>query len=82
MEINDRFIDFRNLDDSIKNKISFDSVKPFCNYPEKFSLTYDQNHISFHFNAFDWTAPEKIMYSYRLLGLDENWSSASHDAFA
>lgn len=82
MEINDRFIDFRNLDDRVKNRIIFDSVKPFCNYPDKLSLTHDQNHISFHFNAIDWAAPDKIMYSYRLLGLDEKWSAASHDAFA
>ncbi len=82
IEINNRFYDFRNLQDSTKNKISFSEVKPFCNYPEKLSLSYDQNHISFHFSSIDWSAPDKIKYSYRLIGLDDKWSNPSSETIA
>jgi two-component sensor histidine kinase len=82
VEINERFYDFRNLGDNSKNKITFSSVVPFHNYPDDLSLSYDQNHLTFHFAAIDWSAPHKIKYSYRLLGLDGRWSNPSTDAFA
>ncbi len=82
IEINERFYDFRNLSDSSKRKITFSSVVPFYNYPDNLTLTYDQNHLTFHFSAIDWSAPGKIKYSYRLTGLDENWSSPSYESIA
>ena len=77
IEINDRHYDFRNLHDSAKNKITFSKVTPFYNYPDDLSLAYDQDHLTFHFSAIDWSAPDKIKYSYRMIGLDEGWSSPS-----
>jgi ligand-binding sensor domain-containing protein/signal transduction histidine kinase len=82
IEINERFYDFRNPGDSSKSKTTFSSVVPFHNYPEDLSLSYDQNHLTFHFSAIDWAAPEKIKYRYRLIGLDQNWSSPSSDPIA
>lgn len=81
-EINGQFLDFRNLTDSISKKIVFSSVIPFHNYPDEVQLDYDQNHLTFHFSAIDWSAPDKIKYSYRLIGLDPNWSNPSYEAFA
>jgi two-component sensor histidine kinase len=82
IEINDRFYDYHNFPDSSREKIDFSHVNPFSNYPEDLALSYDQNHLSFHFSAIDWAAPEKIKYSYRMIGLDERWSSPSPDAIA
>jgi|GEM_PF-1176407 len=74
IEINEQFYDFRNLSDSLHKKISFRSVIPFSNCPENLSLSYDLNHLSFNFSAIDWSAPDKIKYSYRMIGLNESWS--------
>jgi signal transduction histidine kinase len=57
-------------------------VVPFHNYPDDLVLSYDQNHLTFHFSAIDWSAPGKIRYSYRLPGLDENWSTPSYESIA
>jgi len=82
IEINERFYDFRNLQDSNNSKINFSSIAPFHNYPNDLTLTYDQNHVIFHFAAIDWTAPHKIKYSYRLLGSDREWSTPSSETSA
>ena len=82
IEINERFYDFRNLPDSLNKKISCESVVPFSNCPEMLSLSYDLNHLSFYFSAIDWSAPHKIKYSYRMVGLDEKWSKPSEETMA
>ena len=82
IEINERYYDFHNLDDKAVSKISFSSIAPFHNYPDGLTLHYNQNHLTFHFSAIDWSAPGKINYSFRLLRSDENWSSPSPIAFA
>ena len=82
VEINERFFDFRNLSDSSKSKINFSSVVSFYNYPNDLTLTYDQNHLIFHFAAIDWSAPHKIKYSYRLIGSGEEWSTPSTETTA
>ncbi len=38
-------------------------------------LAHDRNRLSFEFLGIDLTAPERVRYQYRLLGLDEGWSS-------
>ncbi len=81
IEINERFYDFRNLHDSTGSKISFSSIAPFQNLPDGLTLAYDQNHLTFHFSAIDWSAPDKIKYSYQLIGTDESWSSPSSNTF-
>lgn len=82
IEVNGRFFDFRSLADSTKDKINFSSIAPFHSYPDHLSLAYDQNHISFHFSAIDWSAPHKIKYSYRLTGSDHEWSLPSTETTA
>jgi len=82
LEINERFYDYRNLPDSLSKKITLSNVIPFSNYPEGLKLSYDFNHLSFHFSAIDWSAPDKIKYSYRMVGLDEKWSKPSEQTMA
>ncbi|HEX7847184.1 MAG TPA: ATP-binding protein, partial [Chitinophagaceae bacterium] len=55
---------------------------PFHNYPDHLSLAHDQNRISFHFAAIDWSAPHKIKYSYRLIGAEYGWSHPSPEPSA
>lgn len=82
LDINEQFIDYRNITDSLGNEIEFNGVQKFENYPLHLELPYDKNHLTFHFAAIDWSAPHKIKYSYRMLGLNDNWSAATHEAKA
>lgn len=82
IEINGQFEDFRNLPDSINNKNRFRPPAPFSNYPMEMKLSYNEDHLKFHFSAIEWNAPDKIKYSYRLIGSDAGWSNLSHEAEA
>jgi serine phosphatase RsbU (regulator of sigma subunit)/sugar lactone lactonase YvrE len=82
LDINEQFIDYRNITDSLGNEITFNGVQRFENYPLNLELPYDKNHLTFHFVAIDWSAPHKIKYSYRMLGLNDNWSAATHETKA
>jgi two-component system sensor histidine kinase ChiS len=72
--INEQFSDFRHLTVNDKNGMKFDSVARFYNYPLNLELPYYQNHLVFYFSTTDWSAPYKIKYSYKMDGLNDNWS--------
>ncbi len=40
---------------------------------QSFHLTYQQNFISFDFNAFEFNYPDKVQFAYRLKGFDKGW---------
>lgn len=40
-------------------------------------LNYKQNFFSFEFSALDFLIPEKVKYSYRLTGIDNEWVEAN-----
>ena len=82
LDVNEEFIDYRNISESPGKKIQFSGVEPFTNYPLNLELSYDKNHLTFYFAAIDWSAPHKIHYSYRMLGLNNNWSTPSQEAKA
>jgi signal transduction histidine kinase len=82
LDINEQFLDYRNISDSLGNEIAFKSVQKFENYPLNLELPYHKNHLTFHFAAIDWNAPHKIHYSYRMLGLNDNWSNPTREAKA
>ncbi|REL38759.1 response regulator [Rhodohalobacter sp. SW132] len=85
LEINEQFIDYRNIPDSPDsdlNQITFSGVQKFENYPLSLQLPYDKNHLTFYFAAIDWAAPHKIRYSYRMEGLHTNWSQPTADPVA
>jgi len=91
IEINQEFLDYRNLSNTdYSNTLAFgnivkekvDSIVAFQNYPTTLSLPYDVNHLTFHFSAIDWAASHKIQYSFKMEGLDENWSPTQTEAKA
>ena len=82
LDVNEEFIDYRNISESLGKNIQFSGVEPFTNYPLNLELPYNKNHLTFHFAAIEWSAPHKIQYSYRMLGLNNNWSTPSHEAKA
>ena len=82
LDINEQFIDYREITDSLGNAIAFNGVQQFENYPLSIELPYYKNHLTFHFSAIDWNAPHKIQYSYIMEGLNTSWSLPSHEAKA
>ncbi|MCC5942231.1 MAG: response regulator, partial [Balneolaceae bacterium] len=82
LEINEQFIDYRNIPDSDRNQIKFTGVQNFENYPLGLQLPYDKNNLTFYFAAIDWAAPHKIRYSYRMEGLDTYWSQPTANQVA
>ncbi|MCB9224959.1 MAG: SpoIIE family protein phosphatase [Crocinitomicaceae bacterium] len=82
LDINESPFDFRNLGDSLNDKISFGEIGSYSNYPSELELEHQLNHLTFHFHAIDWHAPHKIMYSYKLEGLNEHWSKPSEQSKA
>lgn len=79
LDINEAIIDYRNITDSLCKGIEFNGVQPFENYPHNLELPYDNNHLTFHFTAIDWSAPHIIQYSYLMEGLNTTWSQASSE---
>ena len=85
LEINEQYVDYRTISDSPdsgQDQITFSGVQKFENYPLSLQLPYDKNHLTFYFAAIDWAAPHKIRYSYRMVGLNTNWSQPAADPMA
>jgi signal transduction histidine kinase/streptogramin lyase len=80
--INEALPTYLNPQDSNIQKIKFDSVRLYENYPINAKIPSNQNHLGFQYSAMDWHAPTKIKYSYRLLGLDNKWSNPTTETLA
>ena len=80
--INEALPAYLNSSDSSIQKIKFDSVQLYENYPINPKIPSNQNHLGFQYSAMDWHAPTKIKYSFRLLGLDNKWSNPSAETLA
>lgn len=50
--------------------------------PDKISLKYYDNHLTFDFIAFDFKNPDKIKYQFFLEGFDKEWSPESFENYA
>ncbi len=82
IDLNGKFIDYRNAKNNAELEITESNIMPFENYPTNLVLPYSVNHISFNFNAIDWIAPHKIRYSYMMKGLNNNWSAPTNEGYA
>ena len=50
--------------------------------PVGLRLAYGRNHLTFDYTAISLTAPERVVYRYRLLGLDQDWLPPTDARFA
>ena len=82
VEINEQFFDYRNLKDSVNTEMEFNGVARNYNYPINLKLDHKSNHLDFYFSAIDWSAPHKINYSFKMEGLNDNWSLPTFEANA
>lgn len=51
-------------------------------FSSQIKLSYKNNFFSFEFAALDFVLPEKNLFSYKMEGLDDEWSIPSNRAFA
>jgi ligand-binding sensor domain-containing protein len=67
--------DFKVFDKSFstENSISF---------TKELELEYDQNFFTIEFTAFDFSAPEKNQFEYKLEGVDKDWIKSEGRSFA
>lgn len=80
IDINGEFVDYRHLDNSNGMKMEFTGVAPFYNYPLNLELPHNRNNLTFYFSAIDWSASQKIKYSYIMVGLDDKWNAPTAEA--
>ncbi|KPL12857.1 MAG: hypothetical protein AMS26_16045 [Bacteroides sp. SM23_62] len=80
--INGQFMDYRHLDESNIVKMRFTGVPRFYNYPLNLELPHNRNNLTFYFAAIDWSAAQKLQYSYIMEGLDEKWTAPTAEANA
>lgn len=45
------------------------------------SLNFRQNYISFYYNSICFSEPEKVLYQYKLEGLNEDWQTPTKNNF-
>ena len=61
--------------ESVMNRIAIDSSFDFNNFK------YTENRLSFRFSAIYHNNPEKIIYSYKLEGSDDDWSPSTKENY-
>ncbi len=54
--------------------IKFSSITKWYPTPEKLSLPYNQNHLTFNYVGINFKSQSKILYRYQLDGLEEKWT--------
>ena len=79
LEINEQYIDYRNLPKEYENIIKFTKVNRYVNLPQDLVLPYTKNHLTFHFSGHDKVAQHKLRYSYKIENLDDKWSTPSFE---
>ncbi len=82
IDIAGNFIDYVNLNDSLKRTITFDQVEPFTNHPKDLEIPFKSNHLTFHFTANNCAAPHNTRYSYKLADVSSNWSQLTVESKA
>ncbi|MCA6434895.1 MAG: SpoIIE family protein phosphatase [Bacteroidetes bacterium] len=59
------------------NKINWENYCESLNengLPVNLKLPYHKNHLTFSFNGINLVAPSKVLYKYKLLGIENDWS--------
>lgn len=64
-----------------KKREGKDIITENISYVDEINLPYFENNISINYSAMNYFAPEKIKYSYKLEGMDEDWIFAENRRF-
>ncbi|MBK7130364.1 MAG: SpoIIE family protein phosphatase [Crocinitomicaceae bacterium] len=68
--VNEQFVDW-------KNSEWCDTTWGMYDLPVNLNLPYNKNNLSFEFLGINFIAPEKIKFSWKLEGFDDDWSAPS-----
>lgn len=80
--VNNNEVDF-NVPDSTNQKFQdMGGSVPFYNLPLKPNLSYDQHNLVFQFSLSGDYTNDQAMFSYKLAGLDDEWSVPSQEPSA
>jgi len=60
------------------NELNYNNISDKNLLPENLILPYNKNHLTFEFNGINQNCPEKTSYSYKLFGLDKQWSPKTY----
>jgi ligand-binding sensor domain-containing protein/serine phosphatase RsbU (regulator of sigma subunit) len=82
IEVKEQALDYRSCKDSGKLRMAYSGVAGFGNYPMGLEIPHRNNHLTFYFSGIDWSAPQKVRYSYKIEGVDDDWSTSSSEAKA
>jgi signal transduction histidine kinase/ligand-binding sensor domain-containing protein/DNA-binding NarL/FixJ family response regulator len=82
LDINGQFVDYNQLEDTLRSKLIYSGVDRFNNYPVDLQLAYTHNHLTLYFASNDWLASQKLQYAYMLEGLDDQWHIPTSVAMA
>ncbi|WP_228850917.1 ATP-binding protein [Aegicerativicinus sediminis] len=58
----------------VVNELEYSNISGPYNLPTDLKLPFNQNYISFSFNALDYSNPNSVVSRYILEGYDEDWS--------
>lgn len=67
LNINNKFIDYNN------NTKSGNVLDASLSRAKRLKLSYKDNSFTLYFSAQEYASPQKVNYSYRLTGYDNNW---------
>lgn len=82
VQVNEQAIDYRQLEDSLRSSIYFDSIPLFSNYPVNPSFSPHFNHLTFRFTHADLIETDQVYYTYRIKELNQRWSKPSTKGMA
>jgi ligand-binding sensor domain-containing protein/serine phosphatase RsbU (regulator of sigma subunit) len=57
-----------------ENIYKYGKLDTLTQLPKNLSLSFSKNHLTFQFVGISLSAPEKVMYQYKLEGLDNDWT--------
>ncbi|HEX7904293.1 MAG TPA: two-component regulator propeller domain-containing protein [Chitinophagaceae bacterium] len=57
------------------DNFKFEGLTRWYNLPEKLSLAYNNNYLTFNYTGIKQKQNKKVKYQYKLEGADENWSA-------
>jgi len=77
--INDHYLDFQSKLPPSYNKVTFARAPEFYNFPENLELPYDLNQLTFYLSADEQLTNDRLLFTYKMEGLDENWSKPSKE---
>jgi ligand-binding sensor domain-containing protein/serine phosphatase RsbU (regulator of sigma subunit) len=70
VHITDVQLAYKDVNWSTKNT----EKQKWFNIPEQLELAYDDNQLTFKFQAINYNNPEALLYKYKLVGNDKEWS--------